>query len=72
MKSIITTYPDWQMLPKGVKRMLLFSEQFYFGDAEGGPPGRSRSQVKGRGEADAKAASILGGMFAALGPAWRN
>ena len=32
MKSIVTTYPDFQMLPKGVKRMLVASESFFFQD----------------------------------------
>lgn len=32
MKSIITTYPDFQSLPQGVKKMLLASENFFFGE----------------------------------------
>lgn len=35
-KSIMVTYPDFQALPKGVKRMLLASEDFYFGEVR--PP----------------------------------
>lgn len=30
MKSILTTYPNFQHLPKGVKQMLLESETFFF------------------------------------------
>jgi hypothetical protein len=33
MKSIITTYPDFQTLPRGVKRMLLASESHFFDKA---------------------------------------
>jgi hypothetical protein len=33
MKSIITTYPDFQSLPKGIKRMLVASECFFFLEA---------------------------------------
>jgi hypothetical protein len=34
MKSIITTYPDFQMLPRGVKAMLLISESQFFLEAK--------------------------------------
>ena len=30
MKLIMTTYPGFQTLPKGVKQMLLVSESFFF------------------------------------------
>jgi hypothetical protein len=33
MKSIITTYPDFAALPKGIKRMLLASESLFFAEA---------------------------------------
>jgi hypothetical protein len=36
MKSIITTYPDFQTLPTGVKKMLLASETHYFDEAKTG------------------------------------
>lgn len=32
MKSIMTTYPDFQTLPKGLKKMLLASESFFFNE----------------------------------------
>jgi hypothetical protein len=38
MKSIITTYPDFHALPKGIKRMLLTSESFFFSEASGQRP----------------------------------
>jgi hypothetical protein len=34
MKSIITTYPDFQSLPQGIKRMLLASESHFFGEIQ--------------------------------------
>jgi hypothetical protein len=33
MKTVMLTYPDFHELPKGVKRMLLASETFFFGEA---------------------------------------
>jgi len=33
MKSIMATYPGFQTLPRGVKRLLLTSENFFFVDA---------------------------------------
>jgi hypothetical protein len=33
MKSILVTYPDFQSLPKGIKRMLVLSESLFFNDA---------------------------------------
>jgi len=33
MKSIITTYPDFQTLPRGIKMMLLASESHFFDEA---------------------------------------
>ena len=32
MKSIMITYPDFQSLPRGIKIMLLTSEDFFFGE----------------------------------------
>jgi|GEM_PF-5471182 len=33
MKSIMATYPGFQTLPRGVKRLLLASENFFFNEA---------------------------------------
>ena len=33
MKTILSTYPDFQSLPKGLKQLLVASESFYFGEA---------------------------------------
>jgi hypothetical protein len=33
MKSIITEYPDFQTLPKGIKKMLVITEEHFFADA---------------------------------------
>lgn len=37
MKSIITTYPDFQKLPRGLKMLLLVSESFFFSEAVARP-----------------------------------
>jgi hypothetical protein len=37
IKSIVVTYPDYQSLPKGVKRMLVTSESLFFRDARTAP-----------------------------------
>jgi hypothetical protein len=34
MNSITATYPGFQALPKGIKRMLLESESFFFDEAK--------------------------------------
>jgi hypothetical protein len=43
MKSIITTYPDFQSLPRGIKKMLLASEDFFFGEVKAPQPSPKRS-----------------------------
>jgi hypothetical protein len=54
MKSILT-YPDFQALPKGLKRMLVTSENLFFAEAKGltssspiRPAPRGLSRYKGR------------------------
>lgn len=42
MKSIITTYPYFQALPRGVKMMLLASESHFFDEANA--PGSRRME----------------------------
>ena len=37
MKTILTTYPNFQSLPKGVKRMLVAAESHFFDEARVGP-----------------------------------
>ena len=37
MKSIFTTFPDLQSLPRGVKRMLLVSEDLFFSELKPRP-----------------------------------
>ncbi len=48
MKSIMVTYPGFQDLPKTIKRMLLVSEDFFFGDTaiEGSQAVRSSGTVR--------------------------
>ena len=33
-KSIVCTYPDFRALPRGVKQMLVASEDWYFGEVQ--------------------------------------
>ena len=40
IKTIVVTYPDFQSLPKGIKRMLVTSESVFFGDARTALNGR--------------------------------
>jgi hypothetical protein len=35
LKSIVCTYPDFRMLPKGLKQMLLASENLFFNEVSG-------------------------------------
>jgi hypothetical protein len=47
MKSIVVTYPDYQSLPKGIKRLLVASESHFFeeaGGASGGVGGHVRAR----------------------------
>ena len=50
LKSIMVTYPDFQSLPKGIKRMLVTSESVFFGDARTALNGREEL-VRGRVQA---------------------
>jgi hypothetical protein len=47
MKSIVVTYPNYQSLPKGIKRMLVTSESVFFRDAKTAQNGREEL-VRGR------------------------
>jgi len=35
LKSIVCTYPDFRMLPKGLKQMLVASENLFFNEVSG-------------------------------------
>ena len=45
MKSVTATYPGFHGLPRGVKQMLLFSENYFFGEARPTGPRPARSAV---------------------------
>jgi hypothetical protein len=47
MKSIVVTYPNFQSLPKGIKRMLVTSESVFFRNARTALNGREEL-VRGR------------------------
>jgi hypothetical protein len=38
LKSIVCTYPDFRMLPKGLKQMLVASENLFFNQVSGAAP----------------------------------
>ena len=66
MKSIMTTYPDFQALPKGLKQLLLASESFFFDEMS-----------IGAGKNGARALEIVNSGHWLLGmraphPLWRN
>ncbi|MGH7941570.1 MAG: hypothetical protein ACREE6_14400 [Limisphaerales bacterium] len=37
LKSIVCTYPDFRMLPKGLKQMLVASESLFFNEVSAAP-----------------------------------
>jgi hypothetical protein len=45
IKSIVCTYPDFRELPKGLKQMLLASENLFFSEAQTAPLKTSVRQV---------------------------
>jgi hypothetical protein len=47
MKSIVVTYPDYQSLPKGIKKMLVASESLFFAEANPAPAGRVNEKRQG-------------------------
>jgi hypothetical protein len=42
MKSIVTTYPRFQALPRGIKQMLVISESLFFDEARPEIPHQTR------------------------------
>jgi hypothetical protein len=55
MRTIILTYPGYQSLPRGLKQMLVASENFYFDEFGAVAANASRDQPK-----DAKTAPFAG------------
>jgi hypothetical protein len=47
MKSIITTYPDFQSLPRGIKMMLLVSEDHFFSEVKSHPASSEATRQTG-------------------------
>lgn len=46
MRTIILTYPGFQSLPRGIKQMLLASENFYFDESSSGAANRKPKDIK--------------------------
>ena len=72
MKSIIMTYPDFQSLPKGIKRMLVASESFFFRETESRLKRPRDAAVTARTILRANRGYDLSGPSSAFGAAWRN
>jgi hypothetical protein len=68
VKSIVLTYPDYQTLPRGVKRMLVASETSFFCEAA---PVRSNGQPETTSywpQTEMRMASRTGSCLGASGP----
>jgi hypothetical protein len=72
MKSIITTYPDFQSLPKGVRRMLVASESFFFHEANSRMQKPRISEATTGSTPGPNRGTNAGGPLSAFGYAWRN
>jgi hypothetical protein len=75
MKSIITTYPGFQTLPKGIKMLLLASEDFFFGEAGSSkekPKASANKRFSGRAGRASAPAHDLSERFPVFGALWRN
>jgi hypothetical protein len=69
MRTIILTYPGFQSLPKGIKQMLVTSENLFFGNA-----GNIVANKKSAGPNDAKIPEpniFMQSPAAGCGPAFR-
>jgi hypothetical protein len=46
MRTIILTYPGYQSLPRGIKQMLVASENFYFAEFKSAATNRKPKDAK--------------------------
>lgn len=46
MNSIASTYPDFQALPRGIKRLLMTSETEFFNDAKPAAPNPASGKAR--------------------------
>jgi hypothetical protein len=46
MRTIILTYPGYQSLPRGIKQMLVASENFYFDESKSAALNRKSKDAK--------------------------
>jgi hypothetical protein len=67
MKSIMVTYPNFRLLPKGLKQLLLASESFFFEEAI--LPPRRREEKQSFMPNQGKECIAKGSLSH---PAWRN
>ena len=69
MKSIVTTYPYFQSLPKGIKMMLVASEEFFFQEsfhAHATPAPRTASLIGSAGHSTEPLVSFGAGVPGSL------
>jgi len=72
IKSITVTYPDFQSLPKGIKKLLVASESFFFREARSRLAQSRAAAVKATASVRTTRARDFGGLFSAFNAAWRN
>jgi len=72
MRTIITTYPGFQNLPTGIKRMLVVSEDFFFRHIQSPAARAMTARSAQREAADRRIKQAREGSFWAFGPDWRN
>jgi hypothetical protein len=73
MKSIITTYPDFHALPKGIKRMLLASESFFFAEAHSQfNPNQPATGSRLKPPLGAQTSHRVDTPFSVFGSSWKN
>ncbi|HLX97046.1 MAG TPA: hypothetical protein VKU37_15000 [Verrucomicrobiae bacterium] len=61
MRTIILTYPGYQSLPRGIKQMLVASENFYFDEIGTVAASANRNQPKAAKTAQFNGVTSLGG-----------
>jgi len=72
MRTIITTYPGFQDLPAGIKRMLVVSEDFFFQEIQSQAAKAKTAQSAQREAARRRIRRQTEGDLSVFGPDWRN
>ena len=72
MKSIMTTYPGFHSLPRGIKKLLLESETFFFSEPRGTQGKTGNGKFPFMAMIRASGGPSLDRRFPAFTPSWRN